>query len=129
MPATTAKRTKSKGADPMGRVTTTALIENSDDLVLHRNGFIEASQARKIEVANALVDTGATLLSLPKKFIKQLGLRKFGERRVTTSVGVRTAGLYGPVLLTIQGRKLHRRCGRGAQFGPHLDWPSTAGVA
>ena len=88
----------------MGRVTTEAVIENSRDLWDAEEKRIANDEVRRIAVSDALVDTGATVLSLPKKLIKQLGLRKFGERRVTTSVGVRMANLFGPVLLTIQGR-------------------------
>ena len=108
MPAVKTKRTqtavKPKETNVMGRVTTTALIENSEDKWAVRRGLLEANDARQVVVPDALIDTGATLLSLPKKLIKQLGLLKIGERRVTTSVGVRTASLYGPVLLTIEGR-------------------------
>ena len=105
MPATKLKRSKlSQETQQIGRVTTEAVIENMRDLWAAEEKRIAKDQVRRVIVADALVDTGATVLSLPKKLIKELGLQKFSERRVTTSVGVRTTNLYGPVLLTIQGR-------------------------
>jgi hypothetical protein len=50
----------------MGKVLVTAKSENLDDLVLAKNGSVSADAVRSVEVADALVDTGATLLHLPK---------------------------------------------------------------
>ena len=50
------------------------------------------------------MDTGATLLSMPTRLIKQLGLKKTGSNRVTSSVGPAEAAIYEAVRLTIQGR-------------------------
>ena len=88
----------------MGRVTVEATIENMKDLYAAELSVIATDAVRRLTVADALVDTGATLISIPKKINKQLGLQKFGEKRVTSSVGVRTASIFGPVRLTIQGR-------------------------
>ena len=88
----------------MGRVIIEALIENIKDVYAVELEVLDAAKARKIQVADALVDTGATLVSLPKRLIKQLGLAKICEKRVTSSAGVTTAGMYGPIRLTIQGR-------------------------
>ena len=88
----------------MGRVITEALIENIKDVYAVELGVMAAVNARKIQVTDALVDSGATLVSIPKRVIKQLGLAKISEKRVTSSAGVTTAGMYGPVRLTIQGR-------------------------
>lgn len=59
---------------------------------------------RRIVVADALVDTGATLLSLPRRLIDQLGLAKTGTKRITSSTGGGEAGMYDAVRLTIRGR-------------------------
>jgi predicted aspartyl protease len=66
--------------------------------------MIQADKARRVSVSDALVDTGATLLSLPTRLIQQLGLRKTGSKRVTSSIGVAEAAIYEAVRLTIQGR-------------------------
>ena len=93
-----------QGPDDMGRVITEALIENIKDVYAVELGVMAAVNARKIQVTDALVDSGATLVSIPKRVIKQLGLAKISEKRVTSSAGVTTAGMYGPIRLTIQGR-------------------------
>ena len=69
----------------MGRVTTEATIENIGNLWDAKNGRISVDDVRRITIGNALVDTGATLLSLPTRYIQQLGLAKTGQRRVTSS--------------------------------------------
>lgn len=89
----------------MGRVTTEATIENIEDLWKLKNGMIGEQDVRRVKVGNALVDTGATLLSLPTRFIKQLGLDPSGSRRVVSSTGGTTAKMYSAVKLTIMGRE------------------------
>ncbi len=88
----------------MGRVVTEATIENLEDLWRERRGTCPPDQVRRVMVPDALVDTGATLLSLPSRLIRQLGLNEQYRRRVTSSVGIAEAGVYDAVRLTIQGR-------------------------
>lgn len=88
----------------MGRVTTEATIENLKDLWEVERSLIAPDEARKVTVADALVDTGATLLSLPTRLIRQLGLAKTSSKRVTSSIGLGEADVYEAVRLTIQGR-------------------------
>jgi predicted aspartyl protease len=88
----------------MGRVLTEATLENLKDLWALESGLIRTDQVRHITVSDALVDTGATLLSLPEKLIKQLGLTKTGSKRVISSTGKAMADLYEAVRLTINGR-------------------------
>ena len=85
--------------ETMGRVLTEATIENLEDLWAVKRGLLAAEQVRCITVADALVDTGATLLSLPTRLIQQLGLSKTSTKHVRSSIGV-----YDAVRLTIQGR-------------------------
>jgi len=92
------------GIDMMGRVTTEATIENIKDLWAIERGLLPADQARRIDVTDALVDTGATLLSLPTRLVQQLGLNKTASKRVTSSIGLGEAFVYEAVRLTIQGR-------------------------
>ena len=88
----------------MGRVITEATIENLEDLWAAKRGLLPAEDVRRVSVSDALVDTGATLLSLPKKLIAQLGLARTGTKRVTSSTGGGEAGMYEAVRLTIRGR-------------------------
>ena len=90
--------------ETMGRVLTEATIENLEDLWAVKRGLLPSEQVRQITVTDALVDTGATLLSLPTRLIQQLGLSKVSSKHVTSSIGVAEAGVYDAVRLTIQGR-------------------------
>lgn len=92
------------GIETMGRVLTEATIENLGDLWAVKRGLITEDQVRRLELKDALVDTGATLLSLPTRMIRQLGLDKMGQKRVTSSAGSGEADLYSAARLTIQGR-------------------------
>ena len=92
------------GTDTMGRVLTEATIESLEDLWAVKRGLLPADQVRRVTVTEALVDTGATLLSLPARLIRQLGLSRTASKRVSSSIGLAEAGLYEAVRLTIQGR-------------------------
>jgi predicted aspartyl protease len=88
----------------MGRVLTEATIESLEDLWDARRGLMPPDQVRRITVPDALADTGAFMLSLPTRLIRQLGLKKTGSKAVTTSRGPAEADIYDAVRLTIQGR-------------------------
>jgi predicted aspartyl protease len=88
----------------MGRVVTKATIENLKDLWDAERGLIPADRVRRVTVPDALVDTGATLLSLPTGLIRALGLSQTSTRSVTSSTGPAQAAMYEAVRLTIQGR-------------------------
>jgi predicted aspartyl protease len=90
--------------DTMGRVLTPATLENLKDLWDADRGLISSDKVRRLELSDAFVDTGATLLSLPSRLIQQLGLDKMGQKRVTSSTGGGEADIYSAVRLTIQGR-------------------------
>lgn len=90
--------------ETMGRVLTEAKFENLRDLWDADRGIIPNDSVRRIELTDALVDTGATLLSLPTRMIRELGLEKSGSKRATSSSGGGTADIYSAVRLTIQGR-------------------------
>ena len=92
------------GTETMGRVLTEATIENLEDLWAAKRGLIPPEEVRRITVTDALVDTGATLLSLPTRLIRQLGLSPRRTRKVITSTGVTEATMYDTVRLTIQDR-------------------------
>jgi predicted aspartyl protease len=89
----------------MGRVLVEATVENLKDLWEAESGRLADSSVRRVTVAEALVGTGATTLSLPTRMIEQLGLKKRVSKRVLTSAGDSTASLYDAVRLTIQDRE------------------------
>jgi predicted aspartyl protease len=95
------------GSGTMGKVFVAAKIENMEDLFAVRKGELAPDAVRTVEVTDALVDTGATMLSLPGKLIRQLGLQKFRKRRAQTTAGVKDFDVYGTVQLTVQDRDCH----------------------
>lgn len=92
------------GADEMGRVLTEATIYNVHDLVEAKFGKLPTDQVRKVTVTDALVDTGATTLALPKQLLEQLGLTKQYEKRAMTAAGVQTINVYESARIDIMGR-------------------------
>jgi predicted aspartyl protease len=90
--------------ETMGRVTVEAKIENLLDVMKANLGEIDADRVREVSVPDALVDTGATALSLPTSIIRELGLTQTGTKNVRTTAGLRTAAIYSSARLTVQGR-------------------------
>ena len=71
----------------MGKVLVTAKIENLDDLFEVSKNQRLPENVRSVEIADAMVDTGATMLLLPKRFIQELGLKRFRTRSARTASG------------------------------------------
>jgi len=88
----------------MGRVTTTVKIDNLEDLVEHRRGHLPQDAVRSVVLTDCLVDTEATMFSLPTRIIEQLGLERHHSRTGRTSAGTATFDIYSPVRLTVQER-------------------------
>jgi predicted aspartyl protease len=88
----------------VGRVIVSARIENVFDLYEASRGQLALDQVRHVDVSDARVDTGATLLAMPKRLIEQLGITQIRTGRARTTMGLSTFGIFGPVRLTIQGR-------------------------
>jgi hypothetical protein len=53
-----------------------ATIDNLNDLYEVSQGRLKPEQVRRVEVSDALVDTGALMLSLPRRLVQQLGLQQ-----------------------------------------------------
>lgn len=88
----------------LGKVLVPARIENLADLFKVDQGGLTAIEVRYVDVPDALVDTGATMLSLPSRLIQQLGLKRHRTRTSRTSARIVSTGVYEPVRLTVQGR-------------------------
>jgi predicted aspartyl protease len=89
----------------MGKVVVKAKIESLEDLYKVWQGTLTADKVRSAETEDALVDTGATMLSLPTRMVNQLGLRRFKTRPVRTSAGYVEAPVCDAVRLTVLGRE------------------------
>lgn len=84
---------------------TKPVIKRIVDLYDVKKVALAPDQVRTVEVSDALGDTGATLLSMPKRLIQQLGLDLVRVRRARTSAGTIDLRVYGTVRLTVQGRE------------------------
>jgi predicted aspartyl protease len=72
----------------MGRFAVNVKLTNNDDLVLARNQKIPKAQVRHAQVSG-VVDSGASLLVLPKATVEELGLIPTGKVRVKYADGRR----------------------------------------
>jgi clan AA aspartic protease len=88
----------------MGRVAVLAKIENLEDLFNAEMGLLSDANVRRMEVAEALIDTGATGFLMPRYMIAQLGLKPLRTRNSRTINGEVEIPIYRAVRLTIQGR-------------------------
>lgn len=88
----------------MGKVLVSARIENLNDLYEVSMGRRKPEEVRYLEISDALVETGAMYLSLPQRYVEQLGLQRYRTRRAKTSGGIADIPMCGMVLLTVQGR-------------------------
>jgi len=89
----------------VGRVVVGARIENLEDVYRAEKGDLPADGIRLVDVTDALVDTGATMLSVPRRLVQRLGLRRTRSRTARTSAGTVQFGIYDAVRLTVQGRQ------------------------
>jgi predicted aspartyl protease len=87
----------------MGRIMIKIKVENLMDVLLAERGDLPLERVRSIE-ADALVDSGATLLCLPSKKIAELGLSFLGTRTATTAAGPVERRIFQGARLTIMGR-------------------------
>ena len=89
----------------MGKTLVRARITNLGDWLNAKKGLLAPEQVRSMEVENALVDTGAKYVSMPKRMIQQLGLEQFDTRPATTAAGDMPCHLYSCVRVEVQGRE------------------------
>lgn len=87
------------------RPTTKLELVNLKDLFLSEAGVIPEKDVRRLTVEDALVDTGATRLSLPKPLIDELGLSPVGNARTMTANGIASRTIYSAVEFTVLERK------------------------
>ncbi|RKU14514.1 aspartyl protease [Candidatus Poribacteria bacterium] len=84
--------------------TTTIELVNRKDMFLAEAGVMKPEDVRRITVDNAVVDTGATRLSLPKPLIEELGLTPIGRTRARTTNGIVNRLIYSEVRFTVLER-------------------------
>ena len=79
-------------------------VSNNKDLLKAEENIISSNEIRTLTLENVLVDTGATTLCLPKKYIEQLGLPASREVVVSTATGEYVTNIYSNAMLSIKGR-------------------------
>ena len=86
------------------RHTTEIKLANLKDIILVEAGVIKPDEIRQLTVEDAIVDTGATRLSLPMPLIEQLGLEPVGNARARTTNGTVNRTIYSTVQFTVLER-------------------------
>lgn len=85
--------------------TTRIELANRTDQLFGEAGFIKPEEIRQVTIKEAVVDTGATRLALPKPIIEQLGLTSVGSTPVKTTNGIVDRTIYSEVRFTVLGRE------------------------
>ncbi len=84
--------------------TTRIELENLKDIHLAEAGVIKPEAVRRLTIEDALVDTGATGLCLPKSLVEQLGLTPLRTTRAQTANGITERTIYSEVQYTVLER-------------------------
>ena len=84
--------------------TTSIELANLTELNLAESDVIKFEEVKRVTVDDAIVDTGATRLSLPKSLIEQLGLTVVGSRKSRTTNGIVDRNIYSAVRFTVLER-------------------------
>jgi len=88
----------------MGKIKEKVIVKNFGDLLKYHEGTIKEKQIRSVEL-EALVDTGATFLSIPPDRIRELGLTYSQSRNVRTANGEVKRKVFAGALISILGRE------------------------
>ena len=88
----------------VGKVLVSAVVENLDDLFAVGKGLLPADRVRRVEVSDALIDSGATGLLIPSRMVAALGLEPLRIRPARTISGPTPLQVYRAVRLSVQGR-------------------------
>ena len=85
--------------------TTRIVLVNRKDQFLAETDLIKPEEVRHVIVEDAVVDTGATGLSLPQPLIERLGLTPVRYRSAQTTNGIVTRTVYSEVRYTVLERE------------------------
>ena len=88
----------------MGKILQKALLQNAITYGAVKEGYIDVSKIKEIEV-EFLVDTGAAMVCLPPDIISKLKLYSVTEKNAKTAAGMIKRKIYSPVRINILGRE------------------------
>jgi len=94
----------------MGKIHTKLVIINNIDEICFENGILTADKVRKLVIDDVLIDTGATTLALPAKYIAQLGLKSMKSVAVSTASGISERKIYQNVTVKLLERQTICEC-------------------
>ena len=89
----------------MGKVVTRIVVTNRIDQALAERGSISPDSVRRVTIDGVLVDTGASILSLPREMVARLGLNRFRDAAVETATGVAELRIFRDADLLVEVRE------------------------
>jgi len=95
----------------MGKVIVKAKLWNFADEIDFKKGLISKDRIRTVEVEDAIVDTGATMVSLPEDIVEKLGLFIDEEKEITYANNTKEKRKIAKgLIIEIMGRTSETRC-------------------
>ena len=96
----------------MTKVIQKVKLTNSFHQFAAEKGWIKKREIKSLEI-NMWADSGAAMVCLPTRFIRELGLQKKSEKQISTSSGFILSALYSPVTINILDKEIE------LLFGPY----------
>lgn len=94
----------------MGKMHTKLVIINNIDEILSEENVISKDKIRSCSIDDVLIDTGATTLALPSRYIAQLGLKFMKTVAVSTATGISERKIYQNVKVRLMERETICEC-------------------
>jgi len=94
----------------MGKIHTKLSIINNIDEILSEENVISKDKIRSCSIEDVLIDTGATTLALPARYIAQLGLKFMKTVAVSTATGISERKIYQNVKVRLMERETICEC-------------------
>jgi len=86
------------------------VIINNIDEILSEEKVISKDKIRSCSIEDVLIDTGATTLALPARYIAQLGLKFMKTVAVSTATGISERKIYQNVKVRLMERETICEC-------------------
>jgi predicted aspartyl protease len=94
----------------MGKIHTKLVVINNIDEILSEENVIGKDKIRSCSIEDVFIDTGATTLALPARYIAQLGLKLMKTVAVSTATGISERKIYQNVKVKLMERETICEC-------------------
>jgi predicted aspartyl protease len=94
----------------MGKIHTKLVVINNIDEILSEENVIGKDKIRSCSIEDVFIDTGATTLALPSRYIAQLGLKLMKTVAVSTATGISERKIYQNVKVKLMERETICEC-------------------